>query len=413
MESTLRRVALTALKPKAVPSRVPPVANKSAVRSKCMLARPTSVPTSRKAPGAHNSLCVFLHPRARSFHASTSYHSTDHPKFTYGIAASFNAKDHRYNPNTHVFNFNPYNAITARRKNKRSRPASGQDAFFMSRVGESADVAFGVADGVGGWIDSGVDPADFAHGFCDYMAYAANTHQTGAKTPLSARSLMQIGYDSILKDETVMAGGSTACVALARADGTMEVANLGDSGFVQLRLNAIHNLSEHQTHAFNTPYQLSKLEQEDFEQSNTFGTVQIRDSPKDAQVTKHNLRHGDILVFASDGVWDNLSAQDILRVVSRVMVSAKAWEHTEDGIKVGKSLHDFAVDNAGDEELPPSLQNFLAVAITSEAKAASMNTKRNGPFAREVQKYFPHEEWRGGKVDDICVVVAVAVEEGK
>ncbi|RDW84459.1 hypothetical protein BP6252_02049 [Coleophoma cylindrospora] len=413
MNSPMRRLALTTLRPKAVLNRGIADTTRSPVHFKCMFSRPSPLATPRLAHGLHNSLSASLQPRTRSFHASACYLSSSNPKFTYGIAASFNAKDHRYNPNTHVFNFNPYNTITERRKNKRLRPASGQDAFFVSRIGESADVAFGVADGVGGWVDSGVDPADFAHGFCDYMAYAANQYQVEENDPLSARGLMQIGYDAILKDETVMAGGSTACVALAKEDGTMEVANLGDSGFVQLRLNAIHNLSEHQTHAFNTPYQLSKLEQEDFEQSNTFGTVQIRDTPKDAQVTKHSLRHGDILIFASDGVWDNLSAQDILRVVSRVMVGAKAWEHTDGGITVGKSLYNFTVDSAGEDELPPSLQSFLAVAITSEAKAASTNTKRNGPFAREVQKYFPNEHWRGGKVDDICVVVAVAVEEGK
>ena len=55
----------------------------------------------------------------------------------------------------------------------------------------------------------------------------------------------------------------------------------------------------------------------------------------------------------------------------------------------------------------------MAAAVAGEAKAASENSKRDGPFAREVQKYYPEEMWRGGKVDDICVVVAVVVEEGK
>jgi protein phosphatase PTC7 len=67
----------------------------------------------------------------------------------------------------------------------------------------------------------------------------------------------------------------------------------------------------------------------------------------------------------------------------------------------------------GTAEEVPSLQSFLAVGITGEAKAASVNTKIDGPFAKEVQRYYPHENWRGGKVDDICVVVAVVCEEGK
>lgn len=351
---------------------------------------------------------------SKSFHTSPTSRSIS--KFTYGIAASFTAKDRRYNPETNVFNFNPYNHIKARRKDKKTRPDSGQDAFFVSRIGESSDVALGVADGVGGWIDSGVDPADFAHGFCDYMAHAAYTYQPERDVPpYNARSLMQRGYEDICRDESVLAGGSTACVGIAKGDGTLEVANLGDSGFVQLRLNAIHNYSEPQTHAFNTPYQLSIVPEKILKQAAAFGGTQLCDFPKDANVSLHSLRHGDVLVFASDGVWDNLSSQDILRIVSRLMVGARAWEHTEDGISVGRSLPHFILADdgkSGAEEIP-SLQSFLAVGITGEAKAASINTKVDGPFAREVQKYYPNEHWRGGKVDDICVVVAIVVEEGK
>lgn len=283
-------------------------------------------------------------------------------------------------------------------------------------MGSSSDVALGVADGVGGWVDSGVDPADFAHGFCDYMAHAAYTHKAEEwNPPLGARSLMQRGYEDICKDDTVRAGGSTACVAVAKGDGGLEVANLGDSGFVQLRLNAIHNYSEPQTHAFNTPYQLSIVPEKVLAQAAAFGGEQLCDFPKDANVSQHSLRHGDVLVFASDGVWDNLSSQDILRIVSKIMLGARAWEHTDGGVGVGRSLNSFILADdgkSGAEEIP-SLQSFLAVGITSEAKSASMNTRVDGPFAREVQKYYPHENWHGGKVDDICVVVAVVCEEGK
>ncbi|PVH87473.1 protein serine/threonine phosphatase 2C [Cadophora sp. DSE1049] len=376
--------------------------------------QPFSTQPSRTSSSSKQHLPRPLQTSCRAFSTSRSSLSTS--KFTYGIAASFTAKDRRYNPDTNVFNFNPYNHIRARRKDKRTRPDSGQDAFFISRVGSSSDVALGVADGVGGWVDSGVDPADFAHGFCDYMAHAAYTHKAEDwNPPLGARSLMQRGYEDICKDETVRAGGSTACVAVAKGDGGLEVANLGDSGFVQLRLNAIHNYSEPQTHAFNTPYQLSIVPEKVLAQAAAFGGEQLRDFPKDANVSQHSLRHGDVLVFASDGVWDNLSSQDILKIVSRVMLGARAWEHTDGGVGVGKSLNSFIMADdgkSGAEEIP-SLQSFLAVGITSEAKSASMNTRVDGPFAREVQKYYPHENWRGGKVDDICVVVAVVCEEGK
>ncbi|OWP00386.1 5-azacytidine resistance protein azr [Marssonina coronariae] len=355
-----------------------------------------------------------IHVPSRFFH--TTRVALSSPKFTYGIAASFTAKDHHYNPDTNVFSFNPYNRIRARRKDKRTRPDSGQDAFFVSRIGDSADVALGVVDGVGGWVDSGVDPADFAHGICDYMAHAAYTHKPEEQSPtLSARSLMQRGFEDICRDDTVLAGGSTACVAVARGDGSLEVANLGDSGFVQLRLNAIRSYSEPQTHAFNTPFQLSIIPEKVMAQAAAFGGEQLCDFPKDADISQHQLRHGDVLVFASDGVWDNLSSQDMLKMVSKVMLDAKAWEHTRAGVSVGKTLRDFITTDDGDAgpEDVPNLQSYLAAGITAEAKAASLNTRVDGPFAREVQKYYPHENWRGGKVDDICVVVAIVCEEGK
>lgn len=273
----------------------------------------------------------------------------------------------------------------------------------------------GIADGVGGWADSGVDPADFAHGFCDYMAYAAYTTAEGAA--IGARELMQKGYEDICGDPTVEAGGSTACVGIVRGDGGLEVANLGDSGFIQLRSNRIHNYSEPQTHGFNAPYQLSMISKELQEREELYGGQRLQDLPKDANLTKHRLRHGDVLVFASDGVWDNLAAQDILKGVSHDMLGSGAWEYTDDdGVAVGERLKDYI--KGGDAtaawgDALPTLQSVLAVGITSAAKSASVDKYEDGPFAREVQKYYPHENWRGGKVDDICVVVAIVCEEGR
>ncbi|KAF5000320.1 hypothetical protein FGRMN_1864 [Fusarium graminum] len=339
--------------------------------------------------------------------------STDASRFSYHVASSFIAKDRPYDPSSHVFHFNPYNRIQPpRNRRPSSRPESGHDAFFVSRVNDSGSVAFGVADGVGGWVDSGVDPADFSHGFCDYMALAAHEHQTSAEAPLTARKLMQKGYDAICNDRSLRAGGSTACVAIAGADGNLEVANLGDSGFLQLRLNGVHSYSEPQTHAFNTPFQLSLVPPSVAARMAAFGGAQLSDLPRDADVTQHTLRHGDVLVLATDGVLDNLFNQDILRIASRVLVSAGAWQMTEaGGVRVVESLDSLVeLPDSSEGKRTVTLQSALATELVTAAKRASVNTKQDGPFAKEVHKYYPHENWRGGKVDDICVVVAVVNE---
>ncbi|RTE68812.1 hypothetical protein BHE90_016805 [Fusarium euwallaceae] len=341
--------------------------------------------------------------------------SADAPRFSYHIASSFIAKDRPYDPSTHVFHFNPYNRIQPPRNRRPSaRPESGHDAFFVSRINDSGSVAFGVADGVGGWVDSGVDPADFSHGFCDHMAVAAHEHKADSDPPLTARKLMQKGYDAICEDRSLRAGGSTACVAIAGADGNLDVANLGDSGFLQLRLNAVHTYSEPQTHAFNTPFQLSLVPPSVAARMAAFGGAQLSDLPRDADVTQHALRHGDVLVFATDGVLDNLFNQDILRIASRVLVRSGAWVMTEAGsVRVADALEPLVqLPEASEEkkERTQTLQSLLATEIVTAAKRASVNTKLDGPFAKEVHKYYPNENWHGGKVDDICVVVAVVNE---
>ncbi|KUI66378.1 hypothetical protein VM1G_02034 [Cytospora mali] len=343
-------------------------------------------------------------------------------RLAHTIRPHLQSKDRPYDPSTHVFHFNPYNHVQPpRKRSKRARPESGQDAFFVTRINDTGGVALGVADGVGGWMDSGVDPADFSHGFCDYMAAAAYQYSPTDKdpksAPLTAKSLMHTGYEAICADESVPAGGSTAIVGILEPDGTLEVANLGDSGYIHLRLNAVHGYSEPQTHAFNTPFQLSVIPPAILRRMQAFGGSQLADLPRDADESRHSLRHGDVLVFASDGVWDNLFNQDILRIVSSAMQGSGAWINGEaGGIRVRPDLSAYTEVSPdgpeGGDGKGVTLQSLIATQVTGAAKAASINTKLDGPFAKEVKKYYPGESWRGGKVDDICVV-AVVVSETK
>jgi protein phosphatase PTC7 len=103
------------------------------------------------------------------------------------------------------------------------RHKSGQDAFFTSEIGTSKSgyLAFGVADGVGGWADSGIDPSDFSHGLCEYMI----VHSTSAPDPstINPLTIMQPAYEDVLGDRYVVAGGSTACVGIVTPDGELKV----------------------------------------------------------------------------------------------------------------------------------------------------------------------------------------------
>ena len=230
--------------------------------------------------------------------------------------------------------------------------------------------------------------------------------------------------------------------------------SLGDSGFVQIRPGAIHHNSNPQTHAFNTPYQLSIVPPRVLALSRAFGGGPLSDLPDAADESTHTVRHGDVLVFATDGVWDNITPEEILKIVTRRMRDYNAWTlkqrrplspQTDSSTShfMGSTLRDVhdsrlvgEITAAGPTKLQqlttPSgkplvrvqlehgteermtggdLQSALAISVVGEAKAASLDTKRDGPFAKEVRKHYPLEEYNGGKVDDICVVVAVVVGE--
>ena len=193
--------------------------------------------------------------------------------------------------------------------------------------------------------------------------------------------------------------------------------SLGDSGFAQLRRSKVQYYSNPQTHAFNTPYQLSIVPPRILALSRVFGGAPLHDMPKDAHEESLKVKHGDVLVFGTDGLWDNLSPSDVLEIVNRQMRGFEAWvpknDNEEGGgkVEVSDKIYELAEDGGIAVQVEDNLQTNLAVNIVGEAKAASQDTKRDGPFAKEIQKYYPNEEWHGGKVDDICVVVAVVVRD--
>lgn len=98
----------------------------------------------------------------RTFH-TTSHNWKSTPQFSYHVAASYSAKQDRFNADANLFTNPPYDpskvtiASLAACKdtiNKRRRAKSGQDAFFFSQIGTTKATTFGVADGVGGWVES-------------------------------------------------------------------------------------------------------------------------------------------------------------------------------------------------------------------------------------------------------------------
>ena len=139
----------------------------------------------------------------------------------------------------------------------------------------------------------------------------------------------------------------------------------------------------------------------------------LSDFPRDARITDHDLVHGDVLILATDGVWDNLSSQQVLKIISRLMQKYGAWNTNEQGISVGPALRTLTTTANASGEKRNTLQEILTTTLVTEAKMASLSSDVDGPFAeacRRRRRYSQHY-FRGGKIDDICVVVAIPIDE--
>lgn len=79
---------------------------------------------------------------------------------------------------------------------------AGHDWFFEAR-NEVGDLVVGVTDGVGGWEDSGVDPAVFSQAMCFYAEKAVR--EEGEMDPLI---IMRKAFDRVQEEDRVVAGTS-------------------------------------------------------------------------------------------------------------------------------------------------------------------------------------------------------------
>lgn len=294
-----------------------------------------------------------------------------------------------------------------------NRPNSGEDSFFYTpSTAKLPGLALGVADGVGGWTEMGIDPSAFSQALCDEMADAFTTHltQDGNESKRNSlilpKALLEEAYNTILTKNLVEAGGTTACVGVvSNATGVLYTANLGDSGFSVYRSGRVVAQSHAQTHAFNTPYQLAILPRElrEFEARQPPGASRhILDHPRDADTASFQLQHGDLVVFSTDGFLDNVSSTEALAIVTKSLLKLRAWvSHPHSGIAP-----------ALETELLPELVGTIAAQLVNAAHVSAHDKNKVTPFAKEVQREM-RIPYKGGKPDDITIVAFYVTQKPK
>lgn len=335
-----------------------------------------------------------------------------------------------------------------RARGRHCEPRPSEDAFFISHAlwpgggGVHGPVCFlGVADGVGAWRERGVDPTVFSTSLMRsaFERLTATLAERARDTaPPTTFALLDYAHTITAQREHVV-GSATACiVTLDPRYDQIAATNIGDSGFIILRdastlpqsgslgLSAAAAtasspaLGSSTTVIFRSPQQLH-----DFNQPFQLGYAPSNedkfDRPADADIIRVPVKAGDLLILATDGLYDNLDEPELVRVVEawRRDEAKRAGAETEAAASAstaaargaGAGVVDRIVAEGprdsrwarGYGPNDPALDR-LATALANRAEELSTDRSRDSPFAILAKEN--DIMWSGGVADDITVLIA-------
>ncbi|KAF3439053.1 hypothetical protein FNV43_RR17328 [Rhamnella rubrinervis] len=225
----------------------------------------------------------------------------------------------------------------------------GEDAHFICVDKQ----VIGVADGVGGWADVGINAGLFSR---ELMSNSVMAIQEEPKDSIDPARVLEKAHSG-----TKAKGSSTACIIALREKG-LHAINLGDSGFIVVRDGSTIFRSPVQQHGFNFTYQL---------ESGNGG-----DLPSSGQVFTIPVASGDVVIAGTDGLFDNLYGNEVTAIV----------------------VH---AQRAGMEP------QVTAQKIAALARQRALDRNRQTPFSTAAQE--AGFRYYGGKLDDITVVVSYII----
>lgn len=313
-------------------------------------------------------------------------------------------------------------------------PELSEDAHFVREVrvpmekgGSHQNLIYmGVADGVGSWREYGVDPREFSRKLmaeCDnILAESVGEsvfRKAGSKLNriLRPEDILARAYERV-KTENII-GSSTACVALF--DGTshqLHFSNLGDCGIVVLRhIDSdvagslkrdrftpryerksdlrVAFVSQQQLRSFNHPYQFGWTGEELTDGQTSFKTA------ADCCTTSIHIRRGDIIVMATDGLFDNVDIDEIAQI-------GLEWEQQNKfilGGDIAAREKRWAQGNSMSQISAEQISD-LSERLNTRARQLSLEKDTDSPFAILAKEN--DIMWSGGMPDD-CTVVAMHV----
>lgn len=173
----------------------------------------------------------------------------------------------------------------------------GDDAYFITKYG------IGVADGVSGWTENGMASA-FSNSLLFASAILINQGHVHPETIIAS------AYETT--KENVIGGSSTVCIAVLN-NNILNVGNLGDSGLILIRKGQIIEKTEFMRIDNYIPCQLGKWSIND---SNDDRYEKYGSRVCDMMIYHYNIIQGDIIIMATDGIFDNITNEQILDIVN-------------------------------------------------------------------------------------------------
>lgn len=318
-----------------------------------------------------------------------------------------------------------------------------------------------VADGVGSWRQFGVDPRNYPVTLADNarrVIEADFSHRALMGSSPFDRDLDPIHPLDVMVDawnvttsEQVM-GSCTFCIAtLDKKLNQLHYSNVGDGGLMVLRRTndaaegtagfsgekkrnrqtqspwKVAYLSQQQMKSFNLPYQLgnnprineakppekkvgntatlSPEEAKKQREEEEFWMYAPRnfDTPADADTASIPIMPGDLVILATDGLFDNMDLEDVVQVVT-------AWEQEKAAKNSSNNNNNKATDMTQTQKSTQNLDMYdLAYKLVTVSREFSLDRKRDGPFALLAKEN--DILWSGGMPDDTSVVVARVVKD--
>ncbi|KAL3814428.1 hypothetical protein ACJIZ3_015696 [Penstemon smallii] len=228
----------------------------------------------------------------------------------------------------------------------------GEDAYFTA-----GETWLGVADGVSQWSLQGTSPGVYAQHLirkCEKLV--SDSDDNSMNRPLDLLNLSV--------SQTRSPGSST--VLIAKLDGeALHVANIGDSGFIVLRHGSVYKRCSPMLHVFHFPIHIER-----------------GDGPSHlAEVYQVEVEEEDVIITATDGLFDNLYDEEISSIVLKLLAADR---------KLGE----------------------IAELLARKAQEVGGSGFSRSPFGDNA-KAAGYVGYTGGKLDDVTVIVSLVKRQFK